>query len=70
VGEESYILEAYKLNNKFHSSNAYTATVPEVVLQPLLNHLFVSEVTHSRPIRLLREPLYAVYIVGDEHDAE
>jgi len=68
VGEESYILEAYKLNNKFHSSNAYTATVPEVVLQPLLNYLFVSEVTHSRPIRLLGEPLYAVYIVGDERD--
>jgi hypothetical protein len=68
VGEESYILEAYKLNYKFHSSNAYTAIVPEVVLQPLLNYLFVSEVTHSRPIRLLGEPLYAVYIVGDEHD--
>ena len=68
---ETYVLEAYKIRYRFiNNAVAYMVSVPEVLLQPLLNYLFTSGITHSRPARQHGETLYTIYIAGDESVAK
>jgi hypothetical protein len=71
MSEETHILEAYKISYRFlNNTAAYMVDVPEVLLQPLLNYLFASGVTHSRPARQRGEALYTIYIAGDKSVAK
>ncbi len=65
MSSRGYVLEAYKLSFRFRESKVHTVTVPKVILQPLLNFLFISGITHSKPMKLPNESLYLIYIVGD-----
>ena len=61
---ETYVLEAYKISYRFiDNAVAYMVNVPEVLLQPLLNYLFISGITHSRPFRQRGEALYTIYSI-------